>query len=203
MYSDSEHLSLALAAARLGDWSWDADTDIVTFSERAAAVFQIPPGPHMTRTKLRDLVHPDDAEACGIQDGASCRISSAHGSIELPARVTDEVKQGTIAVPHGWGHRGGWRLAAIAAERPEVALWVADGELAAAVALLGQLADDLRWGVHDACVEGVHLVGHGVGAEGSGLAVPLGVGFVGAEHDPTAGGPVQLGVGHLTLVLEP
>jgi anaerobic selenocysteine-containing dehydrogenase len=59
-------------------------------------------------------VHPDDAEACGIQDGASCRISSAHGSIELPARVTDEVKQGTIAVPHGWGHRGGWRLAAAA-----------------------------------------------------------------------------------------
>ncbi|HEX5955551.1 MAG TPA: molybdopterin dinucleotide binding domain-containing protein, partial [Solirubrobacterales bacterium] len=59
-------------------------------------------------------VHPDDAEACGIEDSASCRISSAHGSIELPARVTDEVKRGTIAVPHGWGHRGGWRLAAAA-----------------------------------------------------------------------------------------
>ena len=59
-------------------------------------------------------VHPDDAEACAIEDGAGCRITSAHGSIELPARVTDEVKRGTIAVPHGWGHRGGWRLAAAA-----------------------------------------------------------------------------------------
>jgi anaerobic selenocysteine-containing dehydrogenase len=59
-------------------------------------------------------VHPEDAAACGIEDGEPCRISSAHGSIELPARVTDEVKRGTIAVPHGWGHRGGWRLAAAA-----------------------------------------------------------------------------------------
>jgi anaerobic selenocysteine-containing dehydrogenase len=59
-------------------------------------------------------VHPEDAAACGIEDGEACRIISAHGAIELPARVTDEVKRGTIAVPHGWGHRGGWRLAAAA-----------------------------------------------------------------------------------------
>jgi formate dehydrogenase len=25
--------------------------------------------------------------------------------------VTDEMTQGTVALPHGWGHRGGWRLA--------------------------------------------------------------------------------------------
>jgi PAS domain S-box-containing protein len=60
--SDAERLSLALAAARLGDWSWDATTDIVTFSERAAAIFQIPPGPRMTWTAMRSLLHPDDAE---------------------------------------------------------------------------------------------------------------------------------------------
>jgi anaerobic selenocysteine-containing dehydrogenase len=57
-------------------------------------------------------IHPEDAASCGIEDGERCRISSAHGSIELPARVSDEVKRGTIAVPHGWGHRnGGWRVA--------------------------------------------------------------------------------------------
>jgi anaerobic selenocysteine-containing dehydrogenase len=39
-------------------------------------------------------------------------VASAHGSIELPARLTNEVGRGTVAVPHGWGHRqGGWRLA--------------------------------------------------------------------------------------------
>jgi anaerobic selenocysteine-containing dehydrogenase len=57
-------------------------------------------------------IHPDDAARAGVEDGELCRISSAHGAIELPARLTDEVKPGTIAVPHGWGHRGGgWRTA--------------------------------------------------------------------------------------------
>jgi formate dehydrogenase len=57
-------------------------------------------------------IHPDDAAAAGIADGEACRVTSAHGAIELPARVTDEVKPGTVAVPHGWGHRGGgWRVA--------------------------------------------------------------------------------------------
>jgi anaerobic selenocysteine-containing dehydrogenase len=57
-------------------------------------------------------IHPEDAEATGIADGERCRISSASGSIEIEASVTDEIKRGTIAVPHGWGHRGGgWQLA--------------------------------------------------------------------------------------------
>jgi formate dehydrogenase len=57
-------------------------------------------------------VHPDDAEDHGIEDGEPCRISSPHGSIELPALVTDEIVAGTVAVPHGWGHqRGGWSVA--------------------------------------------------------------------------------------------
>jgi formate dehydrogenase len=59
-------------------------------------------------------IHPDDAEELGIGDGDAVRISSAHGTIELPAAVTDEIKNGTVAVPHGWGHSGGWRVAAAA-----------------------------------------------------------------------------------------
>lgn len=43
-----EQLALALQAARLGDWSWDAASDVVTFSERAAEIFGVPPGPHLT-----------------------------------------------------------------------------------------------------------------------------------------------------------
>ncbi len=56
-------------------------------------------------------IHPDDAAASGVEDGALCRIGSAHGEIELSARLTDEVAPGTVAVPHGWGHNGGWRTA--------------------------------------------------------------------------------------------
>jgi anaerobic selenocysteine-containing dehydrogenase len=57
-------------------------------------------------------VHPDDAAVHAIEDGMTCRIvSSSGGAIELAAKLTDEVSRGTIAVPHGWGHRGGWRRA--------------------------------------------------------------------------------------------
>jgi anaerobic selenocysteine-containing dehydrogenase len=56
-------------------------------------------------------IHPDDAARCGLEDGDRCRVVSAAGAIELPVRVTDEMSPGTIAVPHGWGHRGGWRRA--------------------------------------------------------------------------------------------
>jgi anaerobic selenocysteine-containing dehydrogenase len=27
------------------------------------------------------------------------------------ARITDEVMPGVVALPHGWGHNGGWSLA--------------------------------------------------------------------------------------------
>jgi formate dehydrogenase len=56
-------------------------------------------------------VHPDDAARYGLEDGALVCVSSKSGSIELPVKVTDEMIPGTVAVPHGWGHRGGWRLA--------------------------------------------------------------------------------------------
>ncbi len=58
----SERLRLALAASRLGDWSWDAKTDVVTMSEIAAEMFGISPGPNMTWTQLRELVHIEDRE---------------------------------------------------------------------------------------------------------------------------------------------
>lgn len=59
----------------------------------------------------RARVHPDDAAAAAVTDGAQVRITSPHGAIETQVRVTDEVAPGTVAIPHGWGHSGGWRLA--------------------------------------------------------------------------------------------
>jgi formate dehydrogenase len=56
-------------------------------------------------------IHPDDAAALGLAEGDVCRVSSAHGAIEIEVAVTDDVKRGTVAVPHGWGHRGGWQVA--------------------------------------------------------------------------------------------
>jgi len=58
----SQRLKLALIASRLGDWSWDAETDLVDMSETAAAIFRIQPGPHMTWAEMRELLHEEDRE---------------------------------------------------------------------------------------------------------------------------------------------
>src|SRR5262245_29592740 len=55
-------LNLALAASHLGDWSWDATTDLVTMSDTAARIFEIPPGEQITWTELRSLLRPVDRE---------------------------------------------------------------------------------------------------------------------------------------------
>jgi PAS domain S-box-containing protein len=66
LFSDAERLRLALEAARLGDWSWDAASDIVTLSPHAAEIFGIAPGPVMTGASMRDILHPDDRERVRI-----------------------------------------------------------------------------------------------------------------------------------------
>jgi formate dehydrogenase len=51
-------------------------------------------------------LHPDDAARAGIADGDLVRVASKSGWIELPARLTEDIKTGVVAVPHGWGHKG-------------------------------------------------------------------------------------------------
>lgn len=80
----TERLKLALDAARLGDWSWDAKTDVVTMSENAANFFGIPPGPHLTWTQMRGLLHEDDRER------ARTAVENAlanHGEYDVEYRV--------------------------------------------------------------------------------------------------------------------
>ncbi|HEX2316409.1 MAG TPA: molybdopterin dinucleotide binding domain-containing protein, partial [Thermomonospora sp.] len=69
------------------------------------------PGLMRGKRSHRARISPKDAAAHGLQDGGRCRIVSAHGAVELPVEVTDELTEGTVAVPHGWGHQGGWRVA--------------------------------------------------------------------------------------------
>ena len=56
-------------------------------------------------------VNPKDAEAHGLADGGEARLASKSGSVVVPVKVTDEMTPGTVALPHGWGHKGGWRVA--------------------------------------------------------------------------------------------
>ncbi len=71
--------------------------------------------PLLLRGGRRQLarMHPDDASALGLEEGGQVRLVSRHGAIELPVTLTEDLKAGVVAVPHGWGHKGtgGWRRA--------------------------------------------------------------------------------------------
>jgi len=56
-------------------------------------------------------INPEDARDVGLADGEPARITSAAGAVEVPVKITDEMTRGTVALPHGWGHKGGWKLA--------------------------------------------------------------------------------------------
>jgi len=58
------------------------------------------------------MMHPDDAADRGVADGATVRLRSRVGEVEVPVEVTDHVMPGVVSLPHGWGHdRAGIRLA--------------------------------------------------------------------------------------------
>jgi anaerobic selenocysteine-containing dehydrogenase len=50
------------------------------------------------------MIHPDDAAARGLEDGATALVSSRSGEIRVPVEITDTVMPGVVSVPHGWGH---------------------------------------------------------------------------------------------------
>lgn len=54
------------------------------------------------------LMHPSDATALGVADGADVRVSSRVGSLVVPIEIDDGIMAGVVSLPHGFGHdRGG------------------------------------------------------------------------------------------------
>ncbi|MFI9503898.1 molybdopterin oxidoreductase family protein [Nocardia sp. NPDC052566] len=67
------------------------------------------------RDRCTALMHPADAADRGLVDGESVAVRSRVGSIEVTLEVSDDIRPGTVAIPHGWGHREpgvGWQVAA-------------------------------------------------------------------------------------------
>ncbi|WP_409429298.1 molybdopterin-dependent oxidoreductase [Mycobacterium sp. SMC-11] len=57
-------------------------------------------------------MHPDDAKNRGLVEGDTVQVTSDIGKIEVPLHISDDMRPGTVSVPHGWGHRNtGWRHA--------------------------------------------------------------------------------------------
>jgi anaerobic selenocysteine-containing dehydrogenase len=63
------------------------------------------------------LMHPSDAKERHLEDGQKARVSSRVGVVEVPVEVSDEMMQGVVSLPHGWGHgRPGVHLSVAAAQ---------------------------------------------------------------------------------------
>ena len=50
-------------------------------------------------------MHPDDARALGLADGARATCTSATGAIEVTIEIDDTVRTGMVTLPHGYGMR--------------------------------------------------------------------------------------------------
>jgi anaerobic selenocysteine-containing dehydrogenase len=50
------------------------------------------------------LVNPTDAARLGLEDGSRARIAHDGRTIEAEVEITDEMMQGVVSLPHGWGH---------------------------------------------------------------------------------------------------
>ncbi|PKW27758.1 molybdopterin-dependent oxidoreductase [Phycicoccus duodecadis] len=51
------------------------------------------------------LAHPDDLAVRGITDGATVRVRSAVGAVEVEVAASEDLMRGVVSLPHGYGHR--------------------------------------------------------------------------------------------------
>ena len=49
-------------------------------------------------------MNPADAARLGVEDGKPVKIASSAGQITAPAEITDDIREGVVSLPHGWGH---------------------------------------------------------------------------------------------------
>jgi anaerobic selenocysteine-containing dehydrogenase len=62
------------------------------------------------------LVNTADAQRLGLARGGVAQVSSRVGKVEVAVEVTDDMAEGVVSLPHGWGHdQPGTRLTTAAA----------------------------------------------------------------------------------------
>jgi len=77
------------------------------------------------------FVHPVDAERAGVKDGETAMLESRIHRGPVSICVTDEMMQGVVSLPHGWGHRDVGRWQKVAADHAGVSVndWTDDGDV--------------------------------------------------------------------------
>lgn len=64
------------------------------------------------------LVHPADAATRELVDGDMVEVVTDIASIRIRMEISDEIIEGTVSAPHGWGHDLADTVTAIASRRP-------------------------------------------------------------------------------------
>ena len=67
-------------------------------------------------------IHPEDAKALGIKKGQLIKVSSIVGEIKIEAVITDDIQQGVVSMPQGWGHNQKGTNMSVAATQPGVSM---------------------------------------------------------------------------------
>ncbi|PKG77488.1 dehydrogenase [Shewanella sp. Actino-trap-3] len=67
-------------------------------------------------------VHSQDAQALGIKQGQLVNVSSAVGEIVIEVAITDDIQQGVVSMPQGWGHNQKGTNMSVAATQPGVSI---------------------------------------------------------------------------------
>lgn len=65
-------------------------------------------------------MHPVDADHLGIAHGGLAHVASHVGELVVPVEVTEDIRQGVVSLPHGWGHNVAGTKLKVAAEKAGV-----------------------------------------------------------------------------------
>jgi PAS domain S-box-containing protein len=77
-------LNLALATAKMGDWTWDAASDLMILSDRGKEILGLPPGAAITWSELCNRLDESDRERT---DSAVERVRAEGGEYEQEYRI--------------------------------------------------------------------------------------------------------------------
>ena len=70
------------------------------------------------RTAARCRSIPTTRHGAGLADGASARLRSRVGEIQVPVEITTDVMPGVVSLPHGFGHDGDGLAMSVASRKP-------------------------------------------------------------------------------------
>jgi anaerobic selenocysteine-containing dehydrogenase len=68
------------------------------------------------------MIHPEDAARRNLNNGDMAIVTSRVGEVEIETEVTQDIMEGVISIPHGWGHHRKNTQLSIASNRPGVSV---------------------------------------------------------------------------------